>query len=105
MEIVLKEKDVVADVDYSNVFIGHVTFTIADIPMRVTPDSPLEPKWYKLEDQNRVKLDQGELMVSVRNGSQAYESFPDAWHSDARAEGKYKFIAKDFIEAVKMHVI
>lgn len=80
LEIVVKEKDPIAD--HPNV-IGRVAFTISDIPMRVPPDSPLAPQWYKLEGQNMVKLDQGELMVSVWMGTQADESFPDAWHSDA----------------------
>lgn len=40
----MKEKYVVTDVDLSNVFIGRSTFTIIDIHMRVTPDSPLAPQ-------------------------------------------------------------
>lgn len=77
LQIVVKEKDV------PDALIGRVTFTISDIPMRFPPNSPLAPQWYKLENQNGVKLDQGELMVSVWMGTQADESFPDAWHSDA----------------------
>ncbi|GAU16349.1 hypothetical protein TSUD_116980 [Trifolium subterraneum] len=76
LQIIVKEKD-------AGAFIGRVAFTISDIPMRVPPDSPLAPQWYKLEGQNGVKLDQGELMVSVWMGTQADEDFPDAWHSDA----------------------
>ncbi|XP_045825237.1 FT-interacting protein 3-like [Trifolium pratense] len=76
LQIIVKEKD-------AGAFIGHVTFTISDIPMRVPPDSPLAPQWYKLEGQNGAKLDQGELMVSVWMGTQADEGFPDAWHTDA----------------------
>ncbi|CAL5201775.1 unnamed protein product [Lathyrus oleraceus] len=77
LQIVVKEKDV------PDALIGRVAFTISDIPMRFPPNSPLAPQWYKLENQNGVKLDQGELMVSVWMGTQADESFPDAWHSDA----------------------
>ncbi|KAK2440391.1 FT-interacting protein [Trifolium repens] len=76
LQIIVKEKD-------GGAFIGRVAFTISDIPMRVPPDSPLAPQWYKLEGQNGVKLDRGELMVSVWMGTQADEGFPDAWHSDA----------------------
>ncbi|XP_027343043.1 FT-interacting protein 7-like [Abrus precatorius] len=79
LQIVVKNKDNNGDPDG---FMGHVTFTISDIPMRVPPDSPLAPQWYKLEDQNGLKL-HGELMVSVWMGTQADEGFPEAWHSDA----------------------
>ncbi|TKY44671.1 QUIRKY protein [Spatholobus suberectus] len=78
LEIVVKNK---GNGD-SHDFMGRVSFTISDVPMRVPPDSPLAPQWYKLEDQNGVKL-QGELMVSVWMGTQADEGFPEAWHSDA----------------------
>ncbi|KAG5009365.1 hypothetical protein JHK87_017880 [Glycine soja] len=78
LEIVVKDKDN----DDPDEFMGRVAFTICDVPMRVRPDSPLAPQWYKLEDQNGVKL-QGELMVSVWMGTQADEAFPEAWHSDA----------------------
>ncbi|XP_058767148.1 FT-interacting protein 4-like [Vicia villosa] len=79
LQIVVKEKDV------PDALIGRVAFTISDIPMRFPPNSPLAPQWYKLENLSGVKLDQGELMVSVWMGTQADESFPDAWHSDATA--------------------
>ncbi|KAL5077995.1 hypothetical protein RYX36_016979 [Vicia faba] len=79
LQIVVKEKDV------PDGLIGGVVFTISDIPLRFPPNSPLAPQWYKLENQNGVKLDQGELMVSVWMGTQADESFPDARHSDATA--------------------
>ncbi|KAG5022060.1 hypothetical protein JHK85_018402 [Glycine max] len=78
LEIVVKDKDN----DDPDEFMGRVAFTICDVPVRVRPDSPLAPQWYKLEDQNGVKL-QGELMVSVWMGTQADEAFSQAWHSDA----------------------
>ncbi|KRH48448.1 hypothetical protein GLYMA_07G089100v4 [Glycine max] len=78
LEIVVKDKDN----DDPDEFMGRVAFTICDVPVRVRPDSPLAPQWYKLEDQNGVKL-QGELMVSVWMGTQADEAFSEAWHSDA----------------------
>eukprot|EP00268_Persea_americana_P030065 TRINITY_DN2910_c0_g1_i1.p1 TRINITY_DN2910_c0_g1~~TRINITY_DN2910_c0_g1_i1.p1 ORF type:complete len:770 (-),score=121.67 TRINITY_DN2910_c0_g1_i1:329-2638(-) len=79
IEVVVKDKDVVKDD-----FIGMVTFDVNEIPKRVPPDSPLAPQWYRLEDRkgNKVK---GELMLAVWLGTQADETFPDAWHSDAAA--------------------
>ncbi|XXG64087.1 hypothetical protein AAC387_Pa05g2135 [Persea americana] len=79
IEVVVKDKDVVKDD-----FIGMVTFDVNEIPKRVPPDSPLAPQWYRLEDHkgNKVK---GELMLAVWLGTQADETFPDAWHSDAAA--------------------
>nr|KYP49297.1 Multiple C2 and transmembrane domain-containing protein 1 [Cajanus cajan] len=74
-----------------NEFMGRVLFTIGDIPMRVPPDSPLAPQWYRLENQKGEKV-KGELMVSVWMGTQADESFPEAWHSDT-AEGSGENIA------------
>lgn len=86
LEIVVKEKDAAASADdHPDPFMGRLAFTISDAPMRVPPDSPLAPQWYKLEDQNGVKLPHGELMVSVWMGTQADEGFSDAWHSDASA--------------------
>ena len=78
LEILVKDKDA----EDPDVFIGRVAVSVYDVPMRVPPDSPLAPQWYKLEDKNGVKL-QRELMVSVWMGTQADEAFPDAWHSDA----------------------
>ncbi|KAF7824511.1 FT-interacting protein 1-like [Senna tora] len=63
---------------------GRVSFSVSDIPMRVPPDSPLAPQWYRLEDQNGVKLKR-ELMLSVWMGTQADEAFPYAFHTDAAA--------------------
>ncbi|KAK7323270.1 hypothetical protein VNO77_26735 [Canavalia gladiata] len=91
LEIVVKNKDNSNDGDPDEL-LGRVAFSISDIPTRVPPDSPLAPQWYKLEDQNRVKL-QGELMVSVWMGTQADEAFSEAWHSDA-AEASDENIAQ-----------
>lgn len=77
LEILVKNK-----INGSNEIIGRVFFGVSDIPVRVPPDSPLAPQWYRLEDQNGVKL-KGELMLSVWMGTQADEAFPDAFHSDA----------------------
>jgi hypothetical protein len=78
LELVVRDK-----ADGSSNMIGKVMFNIGDIPMRVRPDSPLAPQWYRLEDRNGVKLRGGELMVAVWMGTQADDAFSDAWHSDA----------------------
>ena len=69
--------------EVSHEMIGKVKFNIGDVPMRVQPDSPLAPQWYRLEDKNGVKLGAGELMLSVWMGTQADEAFSEAWISDA----------------------
>ncbi|XP_030502988.2 multiple C2 domain and transmembrane region protein 7 [Cannabis sativa] len=77
LEVVVKDKDLVKDD-----FVGIVRFDINEIPLRVPPDSPLAPEWYRLEDKKGEKI-KGELMLAVWIGTQADESFSDAWHSDA----------------------
>ncbi|CAK9141876.1 unnamed protein product [Ilex paraguariensis] len=77
LEVVVKDKDLVKDD-----FVGFVRFDLNEVPMRVPPDSPLAPQWYRLEDKKGEKI-KGELMLAVWIGTQADEAFPDAWHSDA----------------------
>lgn len=77
LEVVVKDKDLLKD-DY----VGFVRFDINDVPLRVPPDSPLAPQWYRLEDKKGEKI-KGELMLAVWIGTQADEAFSDAWHSDA----------------------
>ncbi|XP_015896118.3 multiple C2 domain and transmembrane region protein 7 [Ziziphus jujuba] len=77
LEVVIKDKDLVKDD-----FVGIVRFDINEIPLRVPPDSPLAPEWYRLEDKKGEKI-KGELMLAVWVGTQADEAFSDAWHSDA----------------------
>ncbi|CAI9781569.1 unnamed protein product [Fraxinus pennsylvanica] len=77
LEVVVKDKNMVKDD-----FVGTIRFDLQEIPMRVPPDSPLAPEWYRLEDKKGEKK-RGELMVAVWIGTQADEAFPDAWHSDA----------------------
>ncbi|KAI3468747.1 hypothetical protein Pfo_025410 [Paulownia fortunei] len=77
LEVVVKDKDLVKDD-----FVGFVRFDLNEVPMRVPPDSPLAPEWYRLEDKKGEKI-KGELMLAVWIGTQADEAFPDAWHSDA----------------------
>ncbi|XP_031484289.1 FT-interacting protein 7-like [Nymphaea colorata] len=78
VEVVVKDKDMIKDD-----FIGRLRLDINEIPVRVPPDSPLAPEWYRLEKKDGEKLDKGELMLAVWIGTQADESFPEAWHSDA----------------------
>ncbi|KAB1226335.1 Multiple C2 and transmembrane domain-containing protein 1 [Morella rubra] len=78
LELLVRDK-----ADGSSEMIGKIEFNISDIPMRVQPDSPLAPQWYRLEDKNGVKLRGGELMVAVWMGTQADDAFSDALHSDA----------------------
>ncbi|XP_059661767.1 multiple C2 domain and transmembrane region protein 7 [Cornus florida] len=77
LEVVVKDKDLLKD-DY----VGTVRFDLSEVPMRVPPDSPLAPEWYRLGDKKGEKI-KGELMLAVWIGTQADEAFPDAWHSDA----------------------
>ncbi|MQM22344.1 hypothetical protein Taro_055395 [Colocasia esculenta] len=82
LEVTVKDKDVVKDD-----FVGRVAFDLSEVPLRVPPDSPLAPQWYRLEDKKGNKLHHGEVMLSVWMGTQADEAFPDAWHTDAHAVG------------------
>ncbi|CAI9260664.1 unnamed protein product [Lactuca saligna] len=72
LETIVKDKSI-TDVDNS---IGGISFDINELPTRVPPDSPLAAQWYMLHNGN------GELMVAVWMGTQADESFPEAWHLD-----------------------
>ncbi|WOL15637.1 hypothetical protein Cni_G24418 [Canna indica] len=80
VEVVVKDKDLVKDD-----FVGRLSFDLAEVPLRVPPDSPLAPQWYRLEDKKGDKVPKGELMLAVWMGTQADEAFPDAWHSDAHS--------------------
>ncbi|KAI4326967.1 hypothetical protein L6164_019476 [Bauhinia variegata] len=77
LEVVIKDRDLVKDD-----FVGIVRFDINEVPLRVPPDSPLAPEWYRLEDKKGEKV-KGELMLAVWIGTQADDAFSDAWHSDA----------------------
>ncbi|KAK9929816.1 hypothetical protein M0R45_026897 [Rubus argutus] len=61
-------------------FLGGVCFDVAEIPLRDPPDSPLAPQWYRLE--GGVARINGDLMLATWMGTQADESFPDAWKTD-----------------------
>ncbi|OIV90074.1 hypothetical protein TanjilG_01528 [Lupinus angustifolius] len=59
--------------------LGGVCFDVNEIPVRDPPDSPLAPQWYRLEDGG---AQYGDLMLATWVGTQADESFADAWKSD-----------------------
>ncbi|XP_010244838.1 PREDICTED: FT-interacting protein 1 [Nelumbo nucifera] len=79
LEIVVKDKDIGKDD-----FVGRVAFDLTEVPLRVPPDSPLAPQWYRLEDKKGEKV-KGEIMLAVWVGTQADECFSEAWHSDAHS--------------------
>jgi len=60
-------------------FLGGICFDVSEIPLRDPPDSPLAPQWYRLEGGGAHNSD---LMLATWTGTQADESFPDAWKTD-----------------------
>ncbi|XP_021767177.1 FT-interacting protein 1-like [Chenopodium quinoa] len=80
LEVIVKDKDFGKDD-----FVGRVMFDLTEVPLRVPPDSPLAPQWYKLEDKKGQRGNRGEIMLAVWMGTQADEAFPEAWHSDAHS--------------------
>ncbi|XP_064948350.1 protein QUIRKY-like [Musa acuminata AAA Group] len=64
-------------------FLGGVCFDLTDVPVRDQPDGPLAPQWYRLEGGRDDAPMTGDIMVAVWIGTQADESFPEAWNSDA----------------------
>ncbi|XP_041022840.1 FT-interacting protein 7 [Juglans microcarpa x Juglans regia] len=79
LEVTLKDKDTITKDD----FVGRISFDLLEVPLRLPPDSPLAPQWYKLEDKKGSKVQTGEIMLAVWMGTQADECFPEAWLSDA----------------------
>ncbi|XP_050212705.1 FT-interacting protein 7 [Mercurialis annua] len=67
-------------------FLGGICFDVTEIPLRDPPDSPLAPQWYMLEGgeghHGRGDVMLGNLMLATWVGTQADESFPDAWKTD-----------------------
>lgn len=61
--------------------LGGVCFDANEIPVRDPPDSPLAPQWYRMEGGG---AQHGDLMVATWIGTQADESFSDAWKSDTQ---------------------
>ncbi|XP_010275005.1 PREDICTED: protein QUIRKY [Nelumbo nucifera] len=69
----------------SEAFLGAVCFDLSDVPVRDPPDSSLAPQWYRLEggdDQQPNKVS-GDIQLSVWIGTQADDTFPESWSSDA----------------------
>ncbi|KAL2490699.1 C2 calcium/lipid-binding plant phosphoribosyltransferase family protein [Abeliophyllum distichum] len=60
IEVTVKDKDIGKDD-----FVGRVMFDVVDVPVRMPPDSPLAPQWYKLENKKGEKISHGELMLAV----------------------------------------
>ncbi|KAL6559065.1 Multiple C2 domain and transmembrane region protein 16 [Orobanche hederae] len=60
-------------------FLGGICFDAGEIPLRDPPDSPLAPQWYRLEGGGAHR---GDLMLATWIGTQADDSFPDAWKTD-----------------------
>uniref|UniRef100_M8CBZ4 C2 domain-containing protein n=1 Tax=Aegilops tauschii TaxID=37682 RepID=M8CBZ4_AEGTA len=81
LEVFVRDRDAVARDDY----VGRVAFDISEVPLRVPPDSPLAPQWYRLESVRHggKMVLPTEVMLAVWVGTQADEAFGDAWHADA----------------------
>ncbi|CAN1137835.1 Protein QUIRKY [Linum perenne] len=60
-------------------FLGGICFDVTEIPLRDPPDSPLAPQWYRLEGGG---ANSGDLMLATWVGTQADDSFPEAWKTD-----------------------
>ncbi|KAL1549514.1 Multiple C2 domain and transmembrane region protein 16 [Salvia divinorum] len=67
------------DADVGHDFLGGICFDVGEIPLRDPPDSPLAPQWYRLEGGGAHR---GDLMLATWLGTQADDSFPDAWKTD-----------------------
>lgn len=99
LEVSVKDKDMAGPRDD---YLGRLVFDLNEVPMRVPPDSPLAPQWYRLEDrrgrgQGNVR---GEIMVAIWMGTQADEAFNDAWHADAASvygEGVFNIRSKVYV--------
>ncbi|KAM3305978.1 FT-interacting protein 7 [Capsicum chacoense] len=87
IEVTVKDKDFGKDD-----IVGKVMFDIAEVPLRVPPDSPLAPQWYRLVNKKGEKIPHGEIMLAVWMGTQADEAFPEAWHSDAHMASQQNLV-------------
>ncbi|KAF3640300.1 Protein QUIRKY [Capsicum annuum] len=74
-----KSFDPASDVASGRLFLGGICFDVSEIPLRDPPDSPLATQWYRLEGGGAHR---GDLMLATWVGTQADESFPEAWKSD-----------------------
>ena len=57
LEVAVKAKDLAGGDD----LVGRVAFDLAEVPIRVPPDSPLAPQWYRLETKRGEKLPRSEI--------------------------------------------
>ncbi|KAL5079318.1 hypothetical protein RYX36_007739 [Vicia faba] len=78
LEITVWDPQTKADVENISL-LGGVCFDVNEIPVRDPPDSSLAPQWYRMEGGG---AQHGDLMVATWIGTQADESFSDAWKSD-----------------------
>ncbi|KAK9052049.1 hypothetical protein SSX86_028677 [Deinandra increscens subsp. villosa] len=62
--------------------LGTVSFELPEVPKRVPPDSPLAPQWYTL-DGSPENSPMTDIMLAVWLGTQADETFQEAWQSDS----------------------
>ncbi|XP_057778894.1 multiple C2 domain and transmembrane region protein 16 [Salvia miltiorrhiza] len=73
--------------DVGHDFLGGICFDVGEIPLRDPPDSPLAPQWYRLEGGGAHR---GDLMLATWLGTQADDSFPDAWKTDTNSNSRSK---------------
>lgn len=81
VEVIVRDKNLLMDNS-----VGKVAVEVVDVPVRVPPDGPVAPQWYRLWKVNgdyQDKAYRGEIMVSLWNGTQADEQYSVAVHSDA----------------------
>ncbi|CAN1169746.1 FT-interacting protein 3 [Linum perenne] len=64
-------------------YLGRVWFDLNEVPFRAPPDSPLAPQWYRMEHSKSSSSTMTTIMASIWFGTQADESFAEAWHSKA----------------------
>ncbi|XP_057445704.1 multiple C2 domain and transmembrane region protein 16-like [Lotus japonicus] len=76
--------DHASDVD-GRILLGGVCFDVNEILVRDSPDSPLAPQWYRMEGGG---AHHGDLMIATWIGTQADQSFGDAWKSDTSSNVK-----------------
>lgn len=79
LEVSVWDPHILGHEDDGRSLLGGVCFDVNEIPVRDPPDSPLAPQWYRLEDGGAQF---GDLMLATWLGTQADESFADAWKSD-----------------------
>ncbi|PKU69653.1 protein QUIRKY-like [Dendrobium catenatum] len=74
--------------DDDRYFLGGVCFDVSELPVRDLPDGPLAPQWYRLEGSGAARG--GDIMLATWVGTQADESFAEAWKADAASTSRSK---------------